>query len=366
MFLTTALFNHMARELPAAFRGLRHLLFGGEAVEPKWVREVLEKGQPGRLLHVYGPTETTTFATWHEVTSVGEQAHLVPIGRPLTNVQIYLLDEHLRPVPVGVPGGLYVGGCGLARGYLDRPALTAERFIPDPFSSEPGARLYQTGDLALPPPMAASSSSGAAISRSRFAASASSRARSRRCSRHTRTSRRRLSSCAKTGQVTAVSWPTSWRKRGQTCEAGELRRHLSARLPVYMVPSAFVQLDALPLNANGKVDRRALPLPDEGRPKLETKFVAPRSAVERRLAGFYAEVLGLQAVGVEDDFFELGGHSLRHAGHLAGARLLQRRTPPQPVLRDRDARRPGSPRRAARGRGLLNGCRRPGASKQEG
>src|ERR1044072_3919938 len=148
MFLTTALFNQMARELPVAFRGLRHLLFGGEAVEPKWVREVLEKGRPGRLLHVYGPTETTTFAIWHEVTSVVHQAHLVPIGRPLTNVQIYLLDEHLRPVPVGVPGGLYVAGCGLGRGYLDRPALTAERFIPDPFSSEPGARLYQTGDPA--------------------------------------------------------------------------------------------------------------------------------------------------------------------------------------------------------------------------
>ncbi len=310
MFLTTALFNHMARELPAAFRGLRHLLFGGEAVEPKWVREVMAKGRPGRLLHVYGPTETTTFATWYEVTSVEEQAHLVPIGRPLTNVQIYLLDEHLRPVPAGVPGGLYVGGSGLARGYLDRPAPTAERFIPDPFSSEPGARLYQTGDLAR------FLSDGSV----EFLGRSDQQVKIRGFRVEPGEVEAVLSAHTHVAQAAVVAredGPGERRlvayfvaKDGQTCGAGELRRHLAARLPVYMVPSAFVQLDALPLNANGKVDRRALPPPDEGRPELETKFVAPRSAVERRLAGFYAEVLGLQAVGVEDDFFELGGHSL--------------------------------------------------------
>ena len=311
MFLTTALFNHMAREFPAAFRGLRHLLFGGEAVEPKWVREVLDKGRPGRLLHVYGPTETTTFAIWQEVTNVVQQAHLVPIGRPLTNVQIYLLDEHLRPVPVGVPGGLYVGGCGLARGYLDRPALTAERFIPDPFSSEPGARLYQTGDLARFLPDGCIE----------FLGRSDQQVKIRGFRVEPGEVEALLSAHPHVAQAAVVArddGPGDRRlvayfvaKEGQTCGAGELRRHLTARLPVYMVPSAFVQLDALPLNANGKVDRRALPLPDEGRPELETKFVAPRTTVERRLAGFYAEVLGLQAVGVEDDFFELGGHSLR-------------------------------------------------------
>ena len=310
MFLTTALFNHMARELPAAFRGLRHLLFGGEAVEPKWVREVLEKGRPGRLLHVYGPTETTTFATWQEVTSVGEQAHLVPIGRPLTNVQIYLLDEHLRPVPVGVPGELYIGGCGLARGYLDTPVLTAERFIPDPFSSEPGTRLYQTGDLARFLPDGCIE----------FLGRSDQQVKIRGFRVEPGEVEALLSAHPHLAQAAVVARedaPGDRRlvayfvpKEGQTCGAGELRRHLAARLPAYMVPAAFVQLDALPLNANGKVDRRALPLPDEGRPELETKFVAPRSAVERRLAGFYAEVLGLQTVGVEDDFFDLGGHSL--------------------------------------------------------
>ena len=311
MFLTTALFNHMARELPAAFRGLRHLLFGGEAVEPKWVREVLEKGRPGRLLHVYGPTETTTFAMWHEVTSVVEHAHTVPIGQPLTNVQIYLLDEHLRPVPVGVPGGLYIGGSGLARGYLDRPALTAERFIPDPFSSEPGARLYQTGDLAR----------FLTDGNVEFLGRSDQQVKIRGfrvepgevealLSAHPQVAQAAVVVCEdEPGERHLVAYFVA--KEGQTCGAGELRRHLAARLPVYMVPSAFVQLDELPLNANGKVDRKALPPPGEGRPELEAKFVAPRSTVERRLAGFYAEVLGVQTVGVEDDFFELGGHSLR-------------------------------------------------------
>jgi natural product biosynthesis luciferase-like monooxygenase protein/amino acid adenylation domain-containing protein len=310
LFLTTALFNHMARELPAAFRGLRHLLFGGEAVEPKWVREVLDKGQPRRLLHVYGPSETTTFATWQEVTTVSEHAHSVPIGRPLTNVQTYLLDEYLRPVPVGVPGGLYLGGCGLARGYLDGPVLTAERFIPDPFSSEPGARLYQTGDLARFLPDGSVE----------FLGRSDQQVKIRGFRVEPGEVEALLSAHPHLAQAAVVvreDEPGDRRlvayfvmKEGQTGAAGELRRYLATRLPVYMVPAAFVQLDALPLNANGKVDRRALPTPDKGRPELETKFVAPRSAVERRLAGFYTEVLGLHAVGVEDDFFDLGGHSL--------------------------------------------------------
>ncbi|HEV2864154.1 MAG TPA: amino acid adenylation domain-containing protein, partial [Pyrinomonadaceae bacterium] len=149
MFITTALFNQMALEDPSAFGPLRHLLFGGEAVEPKRVREVLlSGGKPARLLHVYGPTESTTYATWHEVEEVADGAATVPIGRPIANTTTYLLDKQLSPAPVGAPGELFIGGDGLAHGYLDRPALTAERFIPDPFGTEAGARLYRTGDLA--------------------------------------------------------------------------------------------------------------------------------------------------------------------------------------------------------------------------
>jgi natural product biosynthesis luciferase-like monooxygenase protein/amino acid adenylation domain-containing protein len=310
LFLTTALFNHMAGEIPAAFRGLRHLLVGGEAIEPKWVREVLEKGKPGRLLNVYGPTETTTFATWEEVASITDEAHTVAIGRPLTNVQIYLLDEHLRPVPVGAPGELCIGGCGLARGYLDRPALTAERFIPDPFSAEPGARLYRSGDSARRLP----------DGRIEFLGRRDGQVKIRGFRIEPGEVETLLSAHPKIAGAAVVAredLPGDRRlvayvvmKQGETCGASELRRHLGARLPDYMVPSVFVRLDELPLTPGGKVNRHALPAPDERRLEPETKYVAPRSAVEHKLADFCSEVLGLPAVGVEDNFFELGGHSL--------------------------------------------------------
>ncbi|MCP4661907.1 MAG: amino acid adenylation domain-containing protein, partial [bacterium] len=147
LFITTALFDQLAREVPSTFASLRHVLFGGEAVDPRWVREVLASAPPERLLHVYGPTECTTFATWQRVTGVAPAAVTVPIGRPLANTRLYVLDRRLRPVPIGLPGELCLGGDGLARGYHARPALTAERLAPDVVSGLPGERLYRTGDL---------------------------------------------------------------------------------------------------------------------------------------------------------------------------------------------------------------------------
>jgi non-ribosomal peptide synthetase component F len=141
LFLTTALFNQVAREAPEAFAVLQHLLFGGEAVEPALVRRVLEMGPPARLLHVYGPTESTTFATWYRVQGVPEAATTIPIGGPLANTHLYVLDRHLQVVPPGVPGELYIGGEGLAHGYLARPDLTAERFVPNPFVPAPSPAL---------------------------------------------------------------------------------------------------------------------------------------------------------------------------------------------------------------------------------
>jgi amino acid adenylation domain-containing protein len=147
LFLTTALFNQVVSEVPSAFSTVQSVLFGGQAVDPKWVRMVLEDGPPKRLLHVYGPTESTTYTSWYLVEKVSKSAVTVPIGKPLANTQIYVLDEYFKPVPIGVPGELYIGGDGLAHGYVNRPGLTAEHFVPNPFSSEPGARLYKTGDL---------------------------------------------------------------------------------------------------------------------------------------------------------------------------------------------------------------------------
>ncbi len=146
-FVTTSLFNQIVREKPDTFASLRHLLFGGSAVDPRPVREVLEHGAPERLIHVYGPTENTTFTTWQQVIEVPPDAVTVPIGRPIANTQVYVLDPHGQPVPIGVPGELYTGGDGLALGYLNRPQLSAERFVEHPFDERPGSRLYRTGDL---------------------------------------------------------------------------------------------------------------------------------------------------------------------------------------------------------------------------
>ncbi len=147
LFVTTSLFNKLVSELPTIFAPLRCLLFGGSAVDPKWVRQVLTQGSPDNILHVYGPTENTTFTTWYAVQAVPEGATAIPIGYPISSTQTYVLDQHLQIVPVGVPGELYIGGAGLARGYLNRPELTAEKFIKNPFETDKDARLYKTGDL---------------------------------------------------------------------------------------------------------------------------------------------------------------------------------------------------------------------------
>jgi len=162
LFLTTALFNHLSKEVPSAFNSVRHLLFGGEAVDPRWVKEVLKNGPPQRLLHVYGPTEyNILLGTWCRTSRRGyNHSH----RSPASNTQIYVLDAQMQPVPIGVPGELYIGA-GLARGYLNRPGLTALAFIPNPFSDVPGARLYKTGIWFATCRTATSSSSGALTTR---------------------------------------------------------------------------------------------------------------------------------------------------------------------------------------------------------
>jgi len=146
--LTTALFNEVASESPTAFRTLRYLLFGGQSCDPKWVRAILEHGPPQNLLHVYGPTECTTFTTWYPVERVDDSARAIPIGRPISGTRVYILDSYLQPAPAGVAGELYVGGDGLAREYLNRPELTAEKFISTPFKEGMPGRIYKTGDFA--------------------------------------------------------------------------------------------------------------------------------------------------------------------------------------------------------------------------
>lgn len=312
LFVTTALFNQIASEAPEAFGSITHLLFGGEAVDPKWVARVLAHRPPKRLLHVYGPTEGTTFASWHWVQEVADDTRTIPIGRPIANTQLYVLDGAMAPVPAGVPGEIYVGGPGVARGYLNHPDLTRERFVPDPFGAEESERLYRTGDLAR------YRSDGSIEFLGRLDGQVKIRGyrvelTEVQAALNAHKSVRESAVVACDNDSTAGRRLVAYvvfhdgRKSG---EMGELRQFLKERLPPYMLPSIWVHLDRLPLNPNGKVDVKALPPPETGRIETTEKFVSPRTEVERKLTQLWSQVLQVEPVGVKDDFFDLGGHSL--------------------------------------------------------
>jgi amino acid adenylation domain-containing protein len=310
IFLTTALFNQIAIASPQAFATVRRVLFGGEAVEPKWVRRILAEGPPQMLEHVYGPTESTTYATWHHIKAVSDDAWTVPIGGPLANTTLYILDKHLEPVPIGVPGELFIGGDGLARGYLWHPALTADRFVPDPFSAEPGARLYRTGDLVRYLP------DGQVVFLGRVDNQV--KVRGFRIELEEIEAVLRSHPSVKETVVLARNEDGDERRlvayivsdNGQDSTTSKWRSFLATKLPDYMIPSAYVLLDKLPLNNNGKIDRRALPAPEQTRPELAQALVAPASPNEILLAGIWRSVLEMDHIGVHDSFFELGGDSL--------------------------------------------------------
>src|SRR5581483_8858013 len=264
MFLTTALFNLLAREVPTAFQSVKQVMFGGEAVDPQWVSEVLRRGAPERLLHVYGPTESTTFASWHLVKEAPEGAATIPIGRPISNTQIYLLDRHLNPVPAGVHGELYIAGDGLARGYLNRPELTAEKFIEWKADGESLAiRLYRTGDVARYLPDGSIE----------FIGRTDDQVKLRGFRIETGEIEAALSSHPAVHEsVVAVHESVNRGKSlaayyvaAQNCDSStaELRDYLRQKLPDYMIPAAFIRLREFPLTPNGKVDRKRLPAPDE-------------------------------------------------------------------------------------------------------
>lgn len=272
-----------------------------------WMKQF---GHPARHVHMFGQTETAGIVCLYRVADIpNDEVQLVPIGNPIANTEIYILDEQRRPCAVGEAGELYIGGAGVGRGYLNRPELTADKFIPHPFSEQKGARLYRTGDWARLTDDGQIEFAGRRDQQVKL-----------------RGFRIEL------GEVeTALSRHPSVREsvivaRGESNEekrliayfvpadgpasVGELRHYLSAQLPEYAVPSAFVQLAALPLSANGKVNRLALPDVKLERPQLSANFVAPRNEIEERLAAIWSEVLRLPRIGVNDNFFELGGHSL--------------------------------------------------------
>jgi amino acid adenylation domain-containing protein len=314
LFLTTALFNLVAREVPCAFSEVQHLLFGGEAVDLRWVKKVLKNDPPVRLLHVYGPTESTTFTTWYLVQHVPEGAKNIPIGRPIANTHCFLLDDHLQPVPIGVPGELYVGGDGLARGYLNRPDLTNEKFIPNPISNDPRSRLYKTGDLAR------YLSDGNIEFLGRIDNQVKLRgfrielgeievvlATHPQVQETTVIVREDIQSDKRL--VAYIVPKTETELNSALPTVSEFRSFLKSKLPDYMVPNAFVILEAMPLTPNGKVDRRNLPVPDHTT-RPDAAYVMPQTKVEQVVATVWQEMLHVEKVGIYDNFFELGGHSL--------------------------------------------------------
>ncbi|MET8695445.1 amino acid adenylation domain-containing protein [Streptomyces bauhiniae] len=310
LFLTTSLFNLVAETDPAAFAGLRLVSTGGEAAAPGLTQRVAEAAPGTRVLNVYGPTETTTFATRHQVTA--GTAGVPPIGRPLDGMNAYVLDDRLRPVPPGVVGELYVSGRGVARGYLGRAGLTATRFVADPYDAD-GARMYRTGDLARWTADGDIEYAGRVDGQVKlrgFRIEPAEIENTLLTDPAVRSARVLVREDVP-GDPRLVGYVVP--EPGTAPDAAGLARTVGRALPAYMVPSAFVLLDALPLNANGKLDHRALPAPRAA----TAAGRAPRTAHEEVLAGLFADVLGLDAVGVDDDFFALGGHSLL-ATRLAG------------------------------------------------
>ncbi|SCD53052.1 amino acid adenylation domain-containing protein [Streptomyces sp. BpilaLS-43] len=303
LFLTTALFNVVAEADPAAFAGLRLIAAGGEAATGDLMRRVAAAAPGTRVLHVYGPTETTTFATRHPVDA--DTTGVPPIGRALDGRRLYVLDQALGLVPAGVVGELYVSGLGVARGYQGRAALTATRFVADPFDAD-GGRMYRTGDLVRWTARGDIEYVGRADGQIKL-----------RGYRIEPTEIENVlladpdvrAACVLVredapGDRSLVAYVVH--APDTRPDGFRLARRVGRALPAYMVPSVFVPLDALPLNANGKVDRKALPAP-----RVATSTGrAPRTADEEILAGLFADVLGVDAVGVDDNFFSLGGHSL--------------------------------------------------------
>jgi acyl-coenzyme A synthetase/AMP-(fatty) acid ligase/acyl carrier protein len=308
-FSPTALKQFLEEKAIETCSSLKRVFCGGEAMSGDLKRKFFTCLNAD-LIHQYGPTENTVDVTTWECKP--EDDHIVvPIGHPIANTQVYILDANLQPVPVGVQGELHIGGASLARGYLNRPELTAEKFIANPFSYESDSRLYKTGDLVR----YRNDGTIEFLGRKDFQV----KLRGFRIELgEVETTLCLHPSVSEAVVVAREDRPGDKRLVAYVLAAaaesafstGVLRAFLQEKLPDYMIPSAFVSMDALPLTANGKVDRRALPAPDERRPDIEESFAAPRNAVEEALAEIWGEILRIEKVGIQDNFFELGGHSL--------------------------------------------------------
>ena len=307
LWLTAGLFRLLAEDSPECFAGVREVWSGGDVVPAALVRRVLDVNPHLVVGDGYGPTETTTFATYHRMNAEAEIGTTIPIGRPLDNMRLYVLDDRVMLTPPGVTGELYIAGAGVSRGYLGRPELTAERFVADPFGPA-GARMYRTGDLVR---WVQKQPNEPAVLE--FVGRADEQVKIRGFRIELGEIEAAIAGQPGVGQVAViVREDRPGDKRLVAYLVGEpdtdaLREHCAEALPEYMVPTAFVVLDTLPLTANGKLDRKALPAPEHGAGGTSRRARDPREEI---LCGLFAEVLGLPEVGIDDGFFALGGHSL--------------------------------------------------------
>ncbi len=317
LWLTSALFQVMVEDHVETLSDVKQLLAGGDVLSVSQVKRVLKELPGCRLINGYGPTENTTFTCCYQMTSPEQVDGSVSIGRPIVNTQVYILDHYLNPVPIGIAGELYIGGDGLARGYFNRPDLTAEKFVRNPYSDDPNSRLYKTGDLARYLPDGNIEFLGRLDHQVKIRGFRVEPGEIETVLGEHLAVRQAVVTAREDapGERRLVAYVVSNQELAPTIN--ELRSFLKQKLPHYMVPSAFVFLDALPLTPNGKVDRRALPAPDGTRPGLQEAFVAPRTSVEEVLASIWSKILAVEQVGIYDDFFELGGHSLLVAKLIA-------------------------------------------------
>ncbi len=311
MFLTSALFNQIVLDIPDAFKNMNYLLTGGDAADVQSFRKVLNSAPPKHLINGYGPTENTTFSACYEAKELSEDELTIPIGKPIANSYHYIVDKYHQPVPVGIPGELLLGGDGLAFGYHNRPGLSEERFMSDPFDSDPDSRLYRSGDLVRYRPDGNVEFLGRIDQQVKI--------------RGFRVELGEIETILKENLavkdcavIAREDLPGAKQLAAYIVSVndqfnpGALKQYLKGKLPDYMIPPVMVQLEKLPITPNGKLDRRALPKPDQQRSTTED-YVAPRNPLEEYLAESWQEILKIDKIGIHDNFFELGGNSLQAA-----------------------------------------------------
>ncbi|MCJ7623879.1 MAG: amino acid adenylation domain-containing protein [Anaerolineaceae bacterium] len=310
LFLTTSLFNYYGSKKADAFKGIKYLLFGGEEANPEMTREVYAQSTPAHLINIYGPTENTSFSTWHQVKEIPEGISSIPIGKPISNTQTFILDAFMQPLPPGIPGELYLGGDGLALSYLNEPDLTAEKFIANIFSPASGSRLYRTGDLCKYTPNGEIIFLGRIDEQIKIRGFRIEPGEIESSLRKHPAIHDSIVIALKTdeGETRLVAYYVS--EQAGEIDQQRIKSLLKESLPDFMIPYVYIKIPAIPFSPNGKINKKALPPPDWKMLHNENQYLHPTTETEKRLYQIWKEILAIEKISIDDNFFNLGGHSL--------------------------------------------------------